>query len=146
MTDEVPRRAGSKLGTTDPPRHDQLRALSQAAFLKRNLDRLVEPTLEIADRSLDRIAEQKELAFGSGNRDGRKFPDPDTFELTAARKDTSASAPASIFASARRWQSPCGASSSVCPTITPPWTRWVEFLLEFSGGRPRCRSRAASCC
>ncbi|MBV1700028.1 MAG: cytochrome P450, partial [Hyphomicrobiales bacterium] len=47
MIDELPGRAGATLGTTDPPRHDRLRALSQAAFLKRNLDRLVEPTLEI---------------------------------------------------------------------------------------------------
>ena len=37
--------------------------MSQAAFLKRNLDRLVEPTLEIADRSLDRIAEQGTFEF-----------------------------------------------------------------------------------
>ena len=41
MIDELPGRAGATLGTTDPPRHDRLRALSQAAFLKRNLDRLV---------------------------------------------------------------------------------------------------------
>ena len=39
MIDELPGRAGATLGTTDPPRHDRLRALSQAAFLKRNLDR-----------------------------------------------------------------------------------------------------------
>src|SRR6202040_3060313 len=58
MIDELPGRAGATLGTTDPPRHDRLRALSQAAFLKRNLDRLVEPTLAIADRSLERILEQ----------------------------------------------------------------------------------------
>jgi cytochrome P450 len=63
MIDELPGRAGATLGTTDPPRHDRLRALSQAAFLKRNLDRLVEPTLEIADRSLDRIAEQGTFEF-----------------------------------------------------------------------------------
>jgi cytochrome P450 len=63
MIDELPGRAGATLGTTDPPRHDRLRALSQAAFLKRNLDRLVEPTLEIADRSLDRIVEQKNFDF-----------------------------------------------------------------------------------
>jgi len=63
MIDELPGRAGSTLGTTDPPRHDRLRALSQAAFLKRNLDRMVEPTLEIADRSLDRIAEQDSFEF-----------------------------------------------------------------------------------
>ena len=63
MIDELPGRAGATLGTTDPPRHDRLRALSQAAFLKRNLDRLVEPTLEIADRSLDRIVEQGRFEF-----------------------------------------------------------------------------------
>ncbi len=63
MIDELPGRAGATLGTTDPPRHDRLRALSQAAFLKRNLDRLVEPTLDIADRSLDRIVEQGTFDF-----------------------------------------------------------------------------------
>jgi cytochrome P450 len=63
MIDELPGRAGATLGTTDPPRHDRLRALSQAAFLKRNLDRLIGPTLEIADRSLDRIVEQKTFEF-----------------------------------------------------------------------------------
>lgn len=63
MIDELPGRAGATLGTTDPPRHDRLRALSQAAFLKRNLDRLIGPTLEIADRSLARILEQKKFEF-----------------------------------------------------------------------------------
>ena len=63
MIDELPGRAGATLGTTDPPRHDRLRALSQAAFLKRNLDRLVEPTLEIADRALDRIVAQGRFEF-----------------------------------------------------------------------------------
>jgi len=63
MIDELPGRAGATLGTTDPPRHDRLRALSQAAFLKRNLDRMVEPTLEIANRSLDRILAQDTFEF-----------------------------------------------------------------------------------
>ena len=63
MIDELPGRAGATLGTTDPPRHDRLRALSQAAFLRRNLDRLVEPTLEIADRALDRIIAQGTFEF-----------------------------------------------------------------------------------
>jgi cytochrome P450 len=63
LIDELPGRAGATLGTTDPPRHDRLRALSQAAFLKRNLDRMVEPTLEIADRSLDRIVAQGTFDF-----------------------------------------------------------------------------------
>jgi cytochrome P450 len=63
LIDELPGRAGATLGTTDPPRHDRLRALSQAAFLKRNLDRMIAPTLEIADRALDRIAEQNTFEF-----------------------------------------------------------------------------------
>ena len=63
MIDELPGRAGATLGTTDPPRHDRLRALSQAAFLKRNLDRLIEPTLDIANRALDRIVEQGTFEF-----------------------------------------------------------------------------------
>jgi cytochrome P450 len=63
MIDELPGRAGATLGTTDPPRHDRLRALSQAAFLKRNLDRLIEPTLDLADRSLDRIVARKHFDF-----------------------------------------------------------------------------------
>jgi cytochrome P450 len=63
MIDELPGRAGATLGTTDPPRHDRLRALSQAAFLKRNLDRMIEPTLEIAERALARIVAQKNFEF-----------------------------------------------------------------------------------
>ena len=41
--DELPNRAGATLGTTDPPRHDRLRALIQYAFTKRNLESLGEP-------------------------------------------------------------------------------------------------------
>jgi cytochrome P450 len=63
MIDELPGRAGATLGTTDPPRHDRLRALSQAAFLRRNLDRLVEPTLEIADRALELITARGTFEF-----------------------------------------------------------------------------------
>ncbi len=63
LIDELPGRAGATLGSTDPPRHDRLRALSQAAFLKRNLDALIEPALQIADRALDRIVEQKAFEF-----------------------------------------------------------------------------------
>jgi cytochrome P450 len=63
LIDELPGRAGATLGTTDPPRHDRLRALSQAAFLKRNLDRLIEPTLEIAGGALERILAQGAFDF-----------------------------------------------------------------------------------
>jgi cytochrome P450 len=56
LVDEIAGRPGATLGSTDPPRHDRLRALSQAAFLKRNLEHLVPPAIEVADAALDRIA------------------------------------------------------------------------------------------
>jgi cytochrome P450 len=63
LIDELPGRAGATLGTTDPPRHDRLRALSQSAFARKNVEHLVAPTLEIADRALDRISERGEFEF-----------------------------------------------------------------------------------
>ena len=63
MIDELPGRAGGTLGTTDPPRHDRLRALAQAAFLKKNTQHLIEPLLKIADRCLDRMIERKTFDF-----------------------------------------------------------------------------------
>src|ERR1700733_5751247 len=62
LIDELPGRAGATLGTTDPPRHDRLRALSQAAFLRRSIEHLIAPTLDIADRSLDRILDARRFA------------------------------------------------------------------------------------
>ena len=55
LIDEIPGRAGATLGTTDPPRHDRLRALSMAAFSRKNLANLTEPALAIADAALDKI-------------------------------------------------------------------------------------------
>jgi cytochrome P450 len=55
LIDEIPGRAGGTLGTTDPPRHDRLRALAQAAFMKKNLDHLIEPTIARARAALGRI-------------------------------------------------------------------------------------------
>ena len=63
MIDELPGRAGATLGTTDPPRHDRLRALSQAAFTRKNIQHLIAPTLEIADRALDPVLESGQLEF-----------------------------------------------------------------------------------
>jgi cytochrome P450 len=63
LIDELPGRAGATLGTTDPPRHDRLRTLSQAAFLRRSFEHLIAPTLEIADRALDRIVEARRFDF-----------------------------------------------------------------------------------
>ena len=63
MIDELPGRAGATFGTTDPPRHDRLRALSQAAFTRKNIQHLIAPTLEIADGALDQILESGEFEF-----------------------------------------------------------------------------------
>jgi len=63
LIDEIPARTGATLGTTDPPRHDRLRALTQAAFTKRNLEYLSAPTNEIACRALDRIVTQRRFDF-----------------------------------------------------------------------------------
>jgi hypothetical protein len=63
MIDELPGRAGGTLGTTDPPRHDRLRALSQAAFTRKSVEHLIAPTLEIADRALDRICAAGRFEF-----------------------------------------------------------------------------------
>ena len=63
LIDELPGRAGGTLGTTDPPRHDRLRALSQAAFTRKTAEQLIAPTLELADRTLDRICERGSFEF-----------------------------------------------------------------------------------
>ena len=59
LMDELPGRAGSTLGSTDPPRHDRLRALVQAAFTKRSVDLLKEPTAAIAHHSINELIEAK---------------------------------------------------------------------------------------
>ena len=63
MIDELPGRAGGTLGTTDPPRHDRLRALAQAAFSRRTIAHLMPVTLEIADRCVDQICDRGEFDF-----------------------------------------------------------------------------------
>jgi cytochrome P450 len=65
LIDEIPGRAGGTLGTTDPPRHDRLRALSQAAFMKKNLDHIVDPTRDLAHAALDRIVAKGTFDFVS---------------------------------------------------------------------------------
>lgn len=53
MMTELPGRAGATLGTTDPPRHDRLRALVQHAFVRRNLEALAEPIRRIAQEAAE---------------------------------------------------------------------------------------------
>ncbi len=65
LIDEIPGRAGATLGSTDPPRHDRLRALAQAAFLKKNIEHLATPIEEIADRAIDGILARRTFDFVS---------------------------------------------------------------------------------
>lgn len=60
---ELPNRAGSTLGTTDPPRHDRLRSLVQHAFLKRNLEALADPMRAIAAAAVDEVKGVKQFDF-----------------------------------------------------------------------------------
>jgi cytochrome P450 len=63
LIDELPGRAGATLGTTDPPRHDRLRALSQAAFTRKTAEQMIGPTLELADHALDQICKHGSFEF-----------------------------------------------------------------------------------
>lgn len=62
---ELPNRTGATLGTTDPPRHDRLRALIQMAVTKRALDHIVEPARAAANAHLDAIGDAKSFDFVS---------------------------------------------------------------------------------
>ena len=63
LIDEIPGRAGGTLGTTDPPRHDRLRALAQAAFMKKNNEHLAGPTHDIANSALDDLVKRGRFDF-----------------------------------------------------------------------------------
>src|SRR5262245_38627560 len=63
LMDELPNRAGATLGTTDPPRHDRLRALIQHAFMKRNLESLTDPIRAIAVEAIDALDGRDEFDF-----------------------------------------------------------------------------------
>lgn len=58
LVDEFPGRAGSTLGSSDPPRHDRLRALIQSAVTKRALEHIVEPARAAARAYLAEIADK----------------------------------------------------------------------------------------
>ena len=58
LVDEFPGRAGSTLGSSDPPRHDRLRALIQSAVTKRALEHIVEPARAAARAHLAAIADK----------------------------------------------------------------------------------------
>ncbi|OJX68344.1 cytochrome P450 [Magnetospirillum sp. 64-120] len=63
LVDELPNRAGNTLGTTDPPRHDRLRALIQKAVTKRALDYLEDPIRAVCRKHLDALKGRKTFDF-----------------------------------------------------------------------------------
>jgi cytochrome P450 len=63
LMDELPDRAGATLGTTDPPRHDRLRALISHAFMKRSLDALEQPIRALTRAALDELADRRSFDF-----------------------------------------------------------------------------------
>jgi cytochrome P450 len=63
LIDEFPGRAGSTLGSSDPPRHDRLRALIQSAMTKRALDHMLEPARASVAQHLAEIAEMDVFDF-----------------------------------------------------------------------------------
>ncbi len=63
LMDELPNRAGSTLGTTDPPHHDRLRGLISHAFMRRNLESLAGPIRDVARKHLDALAGRRQFDF-----------------------------------------------------------------------------------
>ena len=63
LMDELPNRAGSTLGTTDPPRHDRLRGLIQHAFAKRNLDYIEGHIRQAAREALASVKGERTFDF-----------------------------------------------------------------------------------
>jgi hypothetical protein len=63
LMDELPDRAGATLGTTDPPRHDRLRALIQHAFTRRNLEGLGEPVRALVAEQIEELKGKQQLDF-----------------------------------------------------------------------------------
>ena len=63
MMTELPNRAGATLGTTDPPRHDRLRALVQYAFTKRGLEGLGEPMRAVAREAVEEAQRRENRRF-----------------------------------------------------------------------------------
>ena len=63
LIDELPGRAGSTLGSSDPPRHDRLRALIQSAMTKRALDHILEPARAACDKHLAEIRDKQVFDF-----------------------------------------------------------------------------------
>lgn len=65
LIDEIPGRSGGTLGTTDPPHHDRLRALAQAAFTRKAITDHVPRTEAIVRAAVARVANMDSFDFVS---------------------------------------------------------------------------------
>lgn len=65
LVDELPGRAGNTLGSMDPPRHDQVRAVVHSVFAKRNLEHMVEPIRALTNAALDGVEGQAVFDFSN---------------------------------------------------------------------------------
>lgn len=65
LIDEFPGRAGSTLGSSDPPRHDRLRALIQSAMTKSALEHILEPARASIRAHLEEVGEREVFDFVS---------------------------------------------------------------------------------
>ncbi|RVU05926.1 cytochrome P450 [Novosphingobium umbonatum] len=63
LINEFPGRAGATLGSSDPPRHDRMRALIQSAMTKRALDHVLEPARASVAAHLAALADKQEFDF-----------------------------------------------------------------------------------
>lgn len=92
MLAELPGRAGATLGTTDPPRHDRLRALVQSAFAKKSIEYLAGPARETARACLADLR----------GRTGFDFVQDYSSRITVAALFTMMGLPAADHAEVRR--------------------------------------------
>lgn len=60
---DIPERAGVTLGTTDPPRHDQMRRLLQFAFMRRNFTQLEDRIRALVDETIDGFIDGETFDF-----------------------------------------------------------------------------------
>jgi cytochrome P450 len=63
LMDELPNRAGSTLGTSDPPRHDRMRALIQYAFTRNSLESLIEPMRALVREHIEEVRGRPSFDF-----------------------------------------------------------------------------------
>jgi cytochrome P450 len=65
LVDELPGRAGNTLGSMDPPRHDQLRAVVHSVFAKRNLDHMIPAIRDLTNAAIDGVEGQQVFDFSN---------------------------------------------------------------------------------